>query len=210
MVTRQINLQNPDAESIQLATQVLREGGIIIYPTDTCYAIGVDPTNKVAIDKLARLKRNSAEKAFSILVRTIDEIPRYALVDDQVNQLLHTYLPGPFSFLLVNLDFHYCPLSGIVLRVPNSPVMQALSNSFGYPFTTTSANVSGEDPAYSLEELDQSLLDPENLTVIPDLILDGGELSKRLVSTIIDVTNWPPKLLRQGSGIYRQEHSLSE
>ncbi len=179
---------------------VLREGGLVIHPTDTTYGIAIDPTNHRAWTKVFDFKQREASKALSLVVPTLAEIERIAVTDRRIERILHHYLPGPFSFLLLTADFRYCPLSTIVVRLPEYPLIQAITAAFKAPFTSTSANLSGDRPAYSLSDMEERLMHPEFMTVVPDLIIDAGHLPIRQPSTIIDLTSWPPQIIRQGDG----------
>jgi L-threonylcarbamoyladenylate synthase len=180
----------------------------VIYPTDTTYGIGVDPTNPIAMDKLIRLKGRDIAKGVSLVISDHSQIEKVAVTDPRLEQILERFLPGPYSFLLINKNFTYCPLSAVMIRIPDYPVTQALADLIKTPFTTTSANFSGEPPAYSMADLEDSLLNPERMVVIPDLIMDGGPLAKNQPSTIVNLTSWPPTIIRQGAAEFNwQEFS---
>lgn len=190
---------HPSREAIQAAVNVLRAGGILIYPTDTTYGLGIDPTNQHAFERLHRLKGRDIAKGVSLILPDSTWVARVAMTDQRIERILEAYLPGPYSFLLVNRNFSYCPLSAVMIRIPNHPTTQSLADGFGFPYTSTSANFSGEPPAYSLAELEETLLNPERMVVPPDLIVDSGPLPQEPPSTIVDLTKWPPVILRQGT-----------
>ncbi|MEK7461246.1 MAG: L-threonylcarbamoyladenylate synthase [Patescibacteria group bacterium] len=198
MIIRQIDPQQPDSKIITEAAEILKSGGVIIYPTDTTYGIGVDPSNPVAMNKLINMKGRDVAKGVSLIIARHEQIDRVAITDPRLDRILAHYLPGPYSFLLVNKNFAYCPLSAVMIRIPNLATTQALAESYSRPYTTTSANFSGEPPAHSLADLEESLLNPERMVIVPDMVLDGGSLPLNPPSTIVDLTNWPPKILRQG------------
>lgn len=193
-----INPKNPEPEVIKEAAQVLTGGGILIYPTDTCYGIGGDATSKHVIQAVQRLKGREAHKPFSVIVRDVPMLQQYAIVDQASESILHHYLPGQYTFALLTKNFAHWPYNSIWIRMPNYPVTQALAEAVPMPYITTSANISGEPPAYSIEELENSLLSNDNLTIVPDLILDAGPIPRNPPSTIVDLTIWPPKIIRQG------------
>ena len=202
MQVLKIDPTKPPLAAVHTAAETLRAGGICIYPTDTSYGIGVDPTNPIAMEKLLRMKGREVSKGVSLIVKNHEAIEQVAIVDTRQKRLLEHYLPGPYSFLLINKNFAYCPLSAVMIRIPANPLTSALAETFLFPYTTTSANFSGEPPAYTMDELEQTLFDPERMVVIPDLVLDGGPLAKNPPSTIVDLTNWPPKILRQGEASF--------
>lgn len=199
-----VNLEKPEPGVVEEAVQVMREGGVIVYPADTCYGIGCDPTNTFAMEKLYSIKLRDREKGVSLTVRDIKMIKEFGMasLDEQAEEILRKYFPGPFTFLLVNTNFKYCPQSAVAVRVPDHALMGALSKNFNAPYTTTSANISGEPPAYSVAEMEEKLLNPEFLINVPDLVLDGGELPRNPPSTIVDLTSWPPKVVRQGAATF--------
>lgn len=197
-----IDPHNFDQHIATKIARTLREGGLVIHPTDTTYGIAIDPTNQHAVEKVFELKQREPSKALSIVVPSIDEVHRLGFVDSRIERILRHYLPGPFSFLLINANFIYCPLSTVVVRVPKHPLIQAIIEEYQAPFTSTSANLSGDKPAYSLHDVERQLLHPDTVTVVPDLLIDAGELPKTKPSTIVDVTVWPPRIIRQGDGLF--------
>jgi L-threonylcarbamoyladenylate synthase len=200
-----ITAEQPHPDAIKQAVDVMRRGGVIIYPTDTCYGIGVDARNHSAVRRLIMLKlRHMTEKPFSVIVQSIDAIRPIAQLDGDTEGLLHEYLPGPYTFVLVNLDFRISRSSSIGIRIPASVTTSMLAATFHGPFTTTSANVSGLASPYSFEGIEQSLLNPitQSGSALPDLILDAGRLAPRAPSTVIDLTTAEPRIIRQGSGLF--------
>lgn len=197
-----VTIANPESDVIKEAVTCLRDGGVIIYPTDTCYGIGCIGGNPGIFKKIFELKQRSGDLALSMIFSSVDDIAKYALVDDQTRTVLEEYLPGAYSFLLINTDFKLKRSNELVARIPDFPLTKMIAEGLGYPYTSTSANITGHPPAYSLEELDQGVLNYDTLTVIPDLILDGGLLPLNPTSTIVDLKAWPPKIIRQGSGIF--------
>ncbi len=204
-----IKKESPHADAIHKAVRVLQEGGVVVYPTDTCYGLGVDARNQPAVRRLIQMKsRNLRAKPFSVIVSSIDEISnrQLAQVDGRIEQILRRHLPGPFTFILVNLDFRISRSSSIGVRIPNCATTSMLTAELHGPYTTTSANVAGQPSAYSYEELEPSLLAPlrEHGQPLPDLMLDAGPLKRTATSTVVDLTSDPPRILREGSGKFHQ------
>ena len=199
MVIRKIDPNKPNQQFIDEASNILRSGGVLIYPTDTSYGLAVDPTNPIAMKKLIDMKGRDVAKGVSLILARHEQIEQVGMTDPRLDQVLAHYLPGPYSFLLVNKNFTYCPLSAVMIRMPKNATTQALAESFNHPYTTTSANFSGEPPAHSVKDLEETLLNPERMIIIPDFILDSGSLPLNPPSTIVDLTSWPPKILRQGA-----------
>lgn len=193
-----VNPKNPEPHIIEEAAKVIRAGGIIIYPADTCYGIGGDATSSVVIEHIQRFKGRESHKPFSVIMRDRDMIKKYAILDENTERIITHYLPGPYTFALLTKNFDKWPYNSIWIRMPRYPILQALSDRLPMPYITTSANISGEPPAYSVPEIEKSLLSYEGLTVVPDLILDAGPIEKKLPSTIVKLTEWPPIIIRQG------------
>ena len=212
MIRLPVNRTQPHPDAIAQAADALRRGCVVIYPTDTCYGLGVDARNKSAVRRLIEMKdRNETSKPFSVIVRNIDQIRSLAKTDDAIEVILRQYLPGPFTFILVNLDFRISRSSSIGVRMPSSLTTSLLSAHFGHPYTTTSANIGGLTAPYSYEDIEMSLLIPLKQRGIPepDLMLDAGKLPKNKPSTIVDLTNDVPKILRRGDGAFGTERAAN-
>lgn len=171
------------------AIEILEDGGIILYPTDTLYALGVDARNPEAIQKLFDLKKRSPEKSFSITLSSIEEIGRYAHETPLSKELAEKYLPGPLTLVLQKKDSLANNLTAdntVAIRVPDHPFTKQLT----FPITATSANISGEETFHTPETILE--------TFSVDFVVDGGELSAS-PSTIVDARGGEPIVLRQGS-----------
>ena len=204
-----ITKESPHPDAIAAAIAVFKQGGIVVYPTDTCYGLGVDARNQPAVRRLIQMKsRNLRAKPFSVIVASIDDITsrNLAQVDDRVERILRRYLPGPFTFILINLDFRISRSSSIGIRIPQCATTSMLCAELHAPYTTTSANVGGLPSAYSYDELEVSLLTPlrQQQQALPDLMLDAGPLKKTAPSTVVDLTSTPARILREGSGTFRE------
>ncbi|MBI4185536.1 threonylcarbamoyl-AMP synthase [Candidatus Berkelbacteria bacterium] len=192
-----INPTNPDPAAVDLAARVLRSGGLLIYPTDTCYGLGADARSVRAMERISALKGGRPEsKRYSIIARDLEHIEKVTLVNDVQRQILQAYLPGPYTFILMNCDFEVAKTSTLGVRIPDYPVTAALAAAFDEPYITTSANLSGTGAVYSIEELKADFLDRVPPDLWPDLVLDAGPLTLRDPSTVIDLTKDPPTVLR--------------
>lgn len=187
---------NPDSNKIKEATKVLKRGGILVYPTDTCYGIGVDISNPIAFEKVYKIKKRPKNKPVSVIVPDIKDIKNIAIINSKQEEYFKKYLPGAATFILLTLNQYIFPFSSIGLRIPNYQVTQAISNDFKSPYVTTSANISNYPPAYDIHSFISQLSESD---LKPDLILDAGKLNSGSLSTIIDLTTTPPKILRQGN-----------
>lgn len=177
---------------IQKAVAVIQKGGVVLFPTDTVYGLAADPYNTEAIARLYRLKQRSQHKAMSCIFPNIKQIEQWAFVDARTRAVLEKYLPGPFTFILKARKSY--PLGGdtVGARIPKHPVTAWLARALGNPYTATSANVSGASPLQSVT----------GLSFVVDYSIDGGDLLPALPSTVVDLTQTPSVIVRQGSGIF--------
>lgn len=195
-----INPKNPQLDVIEEAVESLKSGGVIIYPTDTCYGFGADMTNIFALEKIYRIKGRENRKPLSMIVKNIGQIEKFALVESHQKNLLEQYLPGPYTFIMLNIDYRTIKLPSLGIRIPDYQVTQAIANRFHRPYATTSANKSNQEPCYSVSEIIKQF---SNNKYLPNLILDAGELPKNPPSTVVSLTGDKPIVLRQGSGIFK-------
>jgi len=191
-----IDARNPQKKVIDQAVNTLSHGGIIMYPTDTCYGIGADMSNSVAFKKVYELKKRSLTKPVSVIVPDLKYITNIAIVGNEQKKYLEKYLPGSVTLILLTLDQNLFPFSSIGIRLPDYKITQMISQSFAYPYITTSANISNFPPAYEIKDFLNQLGQSD---LKPDLILDAGILPKKELSTVVNITNGTPKILRQGS-----------
>lgn len=192
-----INPQNPHKDTIDEAAEIIKHGGVVVYPTDTCYGLGVDIANIFAVEKIYRIKGRDSRKPLSIIVKNISYIEKIALVEVQTKEILKKYLPGPYTFILLNLDYQNIKYPSIAIRIPQYKVTQMISEKFHLPYATTSANISGYAPCYNVAEIIQQF---KKNKFLPDLILDAGTLPNILPSTIVDLTKKTPQVVRLGAG----------
>jgi L-threonylcarbamoyladenylate synthase len=197
------------------AVQVLRDGGIIVFPTETCYGIGADATNQKAIDRLYEYKTRREGKPLSVVVSDREMAARYVEINEVAANLYQNYLPGPITVVSRGLgkvangvESEYGTLG---IRIPDHKLVLDISKSFGMPFTATSANVSYMPRPYSIENLLKQT-PKKNLGLI-DLILDAGSLPHREPSTVVDTTMNNLNVMRPGhsallNDIARQELRL--
>lgn len=183
----------------QVAVQ-LKEGALIIAPSDTVYGLLADARNEAAIKKLTSFKNRPPGKPISIFVSDLAMLKEYAKVNKQSEKVLNELLPGPFTVILPSKGKVSQRLESekgtLGLRYPNYPFILRLVTEFGSPLTATSANLSGSPPHHKLSAL-LNKLSPSKLDLI-DLVIDAGDLPKNKPSTIIDLTSEKFKLLRKG------------
>ncbi len=176
----------------------LEDGGIIIYPTDTVYALGCDALNNHAIERICAIKGIKSSKTnLSIICSDISEVTQYAKFDNSLFRLMKTYLPGPFTFILPALSRLPKAFKGrrtVGIRIPDNDIALAIVRALGKPILTTS--VQGEDDDYRTEP---SLM-AETYQSAVDIVIDAGRGSLDL-STIVDCTSDNPEITRQGKGL---------
>lgn len=196
-----INAEHPDKKHIQKAVDVLDRGGIIVYPTDTLYGLGVDVTNPKAMQKLFNLKQRAHKQPVSLLAHSIDQIEFFnKSCPIEIHSRLMRLLPGKFTVLLENTLipdlFKPAPpmdeLKKIGWRVPDHTFVRELVKSFGKPISTTSANVSGLGNVRNIAEVVSHFGDKL------DLLFDAGPIGNSRGSTILDFTKEPAMMLREG------------
>ncbi|MDY6293103.1 MAG: L-threonylcarbamoyladenylate synthase [Bacteroidales bacterium] len=176
---------------------VLRDGGIIVYPTDTVYAIGCDALNNQAIERICSLKAmKSAKTNLSIICSDISEVSQYAKFDNQQFRLMKNNLPGPFTFILPAMSKLPKAFKGrrtVGIRIPENKIATAIEQELGHPILTTS--VPAQDDDYRCEPE----LIAESLGNFVDIVVDSGR-GGLIPSTVIDCSSGEPEIIRQGKG----------
>lgn len=193
-----INADHPDAESLALAVNALREGQVIAYLTDTVYGLGVDARLPGAIDQIYALKQRITEKALPVIIADKTMLAGWVkYISPLAEKLMNEFWPGPLTLVFEatkkvpqNL---IAASSTLAVRVPARALPRHLSEQLGAPIISTSANLAGRPAALTVAEIVEQFDEG-----IP-LILDSGTASTTMASTILDVTNVPPRLLRAGA-----------
>lgn len=191
--------ENPSETEIAKAVEVLRDGGIVIYPTDTIYALGCDALNVRAVERICQIKGINPQKVnLSIICRELSWVSEYAKMSNSYFKLLKRNLPGPFTFILptsASLPKIYKNRKTVGIRIPDNAITLALAEALGNPLLTTSVAIDEEEPEYGTNpELIAERYEP-----VADLIIDGGE-GGTMPSTTVDCTGDEPVVLREGKG----------
>ena len=199
-----VHPENPQIRRIEEIRNALQDGAVMLYPTDTVYAIGCDLNVKSAVERVRRLKQLSNDKPLTFLCSSLSNITQYAWVSDPAYRIMKRLIPGPYTFLL--------PATKLVprlvmdpkrktsgIRVPNHPVCQALLAALGNPIISTSAHLPDEDGKIPDANLDRARLFDEFDNLV-DIIVDDGEELGFEVSTIVDMTGEEPAIVRKGLG----------
>lgn len=186
--------------NVNEAVETLRKGGVIIYPTDTLYALGCDALNNSAIQQLCRLKGIDPERRpLSIVCSSLSQAAEYVRIDNRAFGLIKEYLPGPFTFILPaakTLPKVFKGRKNVGLRIPDNNVSRAIAEALGNPILSTSVEVD--------DDCRENATMPEALALRyeydADLIIDNGEGSLE-ASTVVDLSDSSaPEIIRQGAG----------
>jgi len=209
MKTIKLNLKKPQ-KAIKHSLSVLKEGGLLVFPSDTVYILAVDATNQKAVKKLLSFKSRWTGKAISVAVSDQKMARKYTTLTPKTQNLYQNLLPGPFT--IVSKGKHLLP-PGIEaedgtlgIRIPDHKPLLQLIRKLGKPVTATSANLSGRRPHYSLSAF-LSPLSRKKKNLI-DLLIDAGKLPQNLPSTVIDVTQKEIKVLRRGDLVNFSSYSF--
>lgn len=192
--------ENPNPKDIKRVVDALRNGALIIYPTDTIYGLGCDITNTAALEKIAQIRGVKLEKAnFSFICENLSNLSDYVRqIDTPTFKILKRNLPGPYTFILPgnnNLPNAFKKKKTVGIRVPDNNICRALVSGLGNPIVSTSIRDDDEvleyttDPELILEKWDH----------LVDFVIDGG-YGDNIPSTVIDLTTPEPEVIREGKG----------
>ncbi|MCD7977468.1 MAG: threonylcarbamoyl-AMP synthase [Tannerellaceae bacterium] len=191
--------ENPNRKEIDKVVEVLREGGLVIYPTDTIYAIGCDALNVRAVEKICQIKGINPQKSnLSIICSDLSNLSEYAKVSNAAFKLMRKNLPGPFTFILPTssqLPKIYKNRKEVGIRVPDNLIVRELVQELGNPLLTTSVH----DDDEILEYITDPELIYEKYAHLVDLVIDGGYGGLE-PSTVVDCTTDDFEIIRQGKG----------
>jgi len=192
--------ENPNISVINKVVEVLKKGGLIIYPTDTVYGLGCDITNAKAVEKIARIKGIKVDKSnFSFICNDLSHLSDYVKqIDTPTYKLLRRVLPGPYTFILPgskSLPKVFKKKKTVGIRIPNNNIVRAIVEALGNPIISTS--IHDEDDV--IEYTTDPELIFEKWKHLVDGVIDGG-FGGNLASTIIDLTDSLPKIIREGKG----------
>jgi len=185
---------------VEKTVSVLERGGLVVYPTETVYGLGVDATSEPALEKLWQFKGERGDKPVLVAVSSVKMAEEYVDLTDLGKKVVQKYWPGAVAVVALSKDKVSKKAQGetntLGLRVPDMKIILEIISRFGKPITSTSANISGAPTARSLGEFLATVpLDRQELI---DLFIDGGELPLRQPSTIVDTTGEEVRILRQG------------
>lgn len=192
-----INRDFPQPRSIKKVVQILKDGGVIAYPTDTIYGIGCDIFNKNGIEKIYQVKKREKNKPMSFICADLSDISQYAIVSNYAYRIMRRCLPGPYTFVLEASSKTPKKIMSkrktVGIRIPDHKICLAIVAELGHPLITTSANISTEEELNNPDDIEGKL------GHLLDLIIDEGPLISE-PSTIVDLTGDSPAVLREGKG----------
>jgi tRNA threonylcarbamoyl adenosine modification protein (Sua5/YciO/YrdC/YwlC family) len=210
-----IHPDTPQKRGIEQIRDALQNGAVMLYPTDTVYAIGCDLNSKSAIERVRKIKQLSNDKPLTFLSPSLSNIAQYAVVSDQAYRLMRHLIPGPYTFLL--------PATRLVpklvmnpkrkttgIRVPDHPICQALLTQLGNPIVSTSAHPIDDQPLSDEQSDLKATVKPDaqiskaelfdGYDKLVDLVIDDDLDLTYQVSTILDLTEEEPTVIRRGLG----------
>ena len=193
----EINSDNPQQRKIDQVVEILSKGGVIAYPTDTCYGMGCDIMNKKAIEKVYQIKQLDKKQPFSFICSDLTNISAYAKVTNYAYKTMKRLLPGPYTFILEGSNM--VPKMMLTkrktagIRVPNNPICISLIQSLGNPIISTTAGTPDG------EILNEPWLIQEHFGKLLDVVIDGGPAPGQ-PSSVISLIGDEPEILRAGLG----------
>lgn len=196
-----INIKTANQQKvIKEAVEALQAGGLVIYPTETCYGVGVDATNQKAANKLLAYKRRPEGKAISVAVLNQKMAQKYVFLNETAQSFYQNFLPGPLTVISKSKGKVAKGLEAedgtLGIRIPDYPLILTIIKALGRPITTTSANVAYKKTPYCLEDILKNTTKKQQSLI--DLFLDAGRLPKNPPSTVVNTLLNEPRVLRQG------------
>ncbi|MGV6818013.1 MAG: L-threonylcarbamoyladenylate synthase [Thiotrichales bacterium] len=195
----EIHPDNPQKRLIDQAVKIIRSGGVIVYPTDSCYALGCQIGDKNAVDRIRRIRQVDKDHHFTLMCRDLSQISNYAVLENDAFRLIKSLTPGPYTFILratkdVPRRLQHPKRKTIGIRIPDNNIALALTEALGEPIMSSTL---------ILPDTDMPLTDPYQIRVMlehqVDLVMDGGFCDID-PSTVVDMTTGRPEILREGKG----------
>ena len=215
MLHKTITANTVNTKILEQAVRILKSGGIVIYPTDTAYAVGCDARNQGAVDKIFSIKGRIKSKSLPVIIADSKMAEKFFVMNGKEKEIGNKYWiarseersnneTGKLSLILKirNTDFAKGVTADdgtVAVRVPNCLWAQELSRGLGGPIVSTSANCSGQGACYSVAEIKESFKDFNEYEKLIDMILDAGEIEKIMPSTIVKIEKDEIKVLRKGA-----------
>ncbi len=194
----EIHPENPQARRVRVVADCVHGGGVIVYPTDTAYALGCHLGDKRALERIMAIKRLPKNHQFTLACADLSELGTYARVDNSGYRLLKRVTPGPFTFVLratreVPRRLLHVKRKTIGMRVPDNAIAQALLEQLGEPLMTTTVRLGDNPPMTDPHEIFDAIRHQV------DIVIDGG-MADETVSTVVDLTDPEASVIREGAG----------
>ena len=196
----EIHPDNPQKRLISQAVSIIQDGGVIVYPTDSCYALGCHVGNKQAMERIARIRKTDTKHNFTLVCRDLSDIATYARVDNSTFRMLKTLTPGPYTFVLkatneVPRRLQNPKRKTIGIRIPDNAICQALLDELGEPLMSSTLIMPGNELPETDPEDIRDLLEKH-----VDLIVDGGNCGFEPTSVLSLADNGEMEIMRRGRG----------
>jgi len=192
----QTNAINPQKRHILRVVEALEEGKLVAYPTDSTYGIGCDLLNKRAIEKVYDLKKKERKKPVSVICSDIKSLSQYAVISNSAYRILKRHLPGPYTFILPATPLvpriMLTPRKTVGIRIPDNVIVQEMVEALGRPLISTSATLPDGTALHTAEAIEKEFRG--KIEIVIEGVCPGGP------STIVDLTEEEPELLREGLG----------
>ncbi|MBT4482344.1 MAG: threonylcarbamoyl-AMP synthase [Candidatus Latescibacteria bacterium] len=191
-------MNKKEQANIEEAVNVLKNGGIVVYPTETVYGIGCDPFNRIAYERVQHLKGRNNNKQMLLLACSLSQVEHFTgRLADIPRRLAHEFWPGPLTMVIKPRNempvYLYGDSGGVAFRITSHPIAAALSRNFGCPITSTSANMTGKPTVGTYEEALNMFGKDVSIVIKNHIPLNGTP------STVIDLTSGKPLLIREGN-----------
>lgn len=184
---------DPDADGVATAAETVREGGTIIYPTETCYGLGGDALDEAVIERVYALKQRPRSKGLTVIVADMAVAEKHAVLTEDERAVCRALMPGPLTLIAQKrghvpdaLNTHFA------FRIPANDTARGIAAEAGVPLIATSANISGEPSTYRVADIAESIRDQV------DCVVDAGALTQEKPSTVIDLTRGDVTVHRRG------------
>jgi tRNA threonylcarbamoyl adenosine modification protein (Sua5/YciO/YrdC/YwlC family) len=196
----QVHPQNPQLRLIRRAVEIVREGGLIVYPTDSAYALGCALDSKDALERIRRIRKLQEDHNFTLVCIDLSQIATFARVGNEAYRMIKSLTPGPFTFILgatreVPRRLLHPKRKSIGIRLPDNPISRSLVAELGEPLFSSTLIMPGEEDALSDPDVIRERLEKD-----VDLIIDSGAVMYA-PTTIIGFTQEAPEIVRQGKGV---------
>ena len=192
-----VNFRNPEKEVIKKAVGIIKNGGLVVIPTDTVYGLLVDARNKKPVEKIFKIKKRSKMKPIAIFVKDIKTAKKYAFIDRKQEEFLKKNWPGKITVILKsknNLSEGVMAKNKTIgIRIADCKLVNLLLEKMNFPLAQTSANISGGEATTKIREVLEQFAGKR---ITPDLIIDAGDLSNNRPSKIVDLTQEKPLIIR--------------